>query len=371
MITKLRFNHICGTNHRHANLSSVVACGAVLLLAAGASQAFQAAPVTPPAGPGSAGFTRPDRSGTIKDIKGDVFTLTSRRGDVTVTIPATATIDRIPDGKASRADLKVDARIGVYGAAKDDGSFTATRVVLLPARPASVTVTPPSPPALSAEALAASKAKLEKDTPEITLDTTGAPDLAGFAGRAKAICEAYYPFISAYLHSDGVTPPSKFTQTYREMSGVAYTSGDGCFFSAAYFRSHPDDYGAVVHEMTHVIQNYHGNNPGWLVEAVDDYIRFYRYEPMSKALHFTADRVPNDPQAYQIGAQFLDWAQAKYDKNLVPELNTAMRAGTYSDDIWKQKTNKAIADLWAEWKATLPAGAPKPTVAMGGSPAKQ
>jgi len=326
-----------------------------LTLGAGYVRAFQAPPAPP-----AAGMTRPDRMGTISEIKGDVFTLTSRTGDkVSVTIPSSATIEGFQGAKATRDDLKVDARIGVFGKAADDGVFTATRVILLPARrPRPAGATAPAAPALSAEALAASKAKLEKDIPEITVDTTGAPDLAGFAERAKRICEAYYPFIASYLHTEGVTPPMKFSQTYREMDGVAFTSGDGCFFSAAYFRTHADDYGAVVHEMTHVIQNYHGNNPGWLVEALDDYIRFYRYEPVSKALHFTAGQVPQPtPQAYQVGAQFLDWVQGKYDKTLVPELNTAMRAGTYSDDIWKDKTGKAILDLWAEWKASLPKSA--------------
>ncbi|NMC81349.1 MAG: hypothetical protein GYA63_00640 [Armatimonadetes bacterium] len=330
----------------------------VAVLCGAAFTVPQATAQTPPAGRG-AGFVRPDRSGTISAVKGDVFTLTSRRGDVTVTIPESASIERSPEGKASRADLKIDARIGVFGAEKEDGTFTATRVVLLPER-ANATRRPETyTPKLSAEELAASAAKLEKNTPQITLDTTGAPDLAGFAGRAKAICEAYYPFITAYLHTEGFTPPTKFSQIYREMDGVAYTAGSECHFAAAWFRNRSDDYGAVVHEMVHVIQSYRGNNPGWLVEALDDYIRFYHFEPVIKALNFTADRVPNEPQAYQIGAQFLNWAQTKYDRNLVPDLNSAMRKSQYSDDIWKQKTNKTISELWSEWRSTLPSGKPK------------
>ena len=352
-----RFRCIVTGNCQRGSVIAAALAVSSLVLACRAAWAFQ----TPPTVQRPGGITRPDRNGTISAIKGDVFTLTSRRGDVTVTIPETATIERLPEGKASRADLKVDTRIGVYGAPKDDGTFVATRVVLMPARPAGIPAAAPTPSTLSPEALAASKAKLEKDTPDISLDVTGASDLAGFAARAKGICEAQYPFIAAYLRTDGFEPPKKFTQTYREMDGVAYTSADGCFFSAAYFRTHADDYGAVVHEMTHVIQNYHGDNPGWLVEAVDDYVRFYRFEPVSKMLHFTIEQVPQDePQAYQIGAQFLDWAQTKYEKNLVPELNTAMRKGTYSDDIWKAKTGKTITALWAEWKASLPkAAAPK------------
>lgn len=358
METNQRFRRIASANRRRGSVMAAALTISSFILAGAGALALQAPP-TPPTGPG--GAARPDKSGTISAIKGDVYTLTSRRGDVTVTIPDSATIERRPEGKASRADLKVDVRIGVYGTAKDDGTFVATRVVLMPPRPAGGTGAAPPPPQLSATELAASKAKLEKDTPEITLDTSGASDLAGFASRAKGICESQYPLIIAYLHTDGFEPPKKFGQTYREMGGVAYTTEGGCFFSAAYFRTHADDYGAVVHEMTHVIQNYSGNNPGWLVEALDDYVRFYRYEPVSKMLHFTVEQVPQDqPQAYQIGAQFLDWAQSKYDKNLVPDLNTAMRKGTYSDDIWKTKTGKTITALWAEWKASLPSRTAKP-----------
>lgn len=348
----MRNNHHLRLLARRSRLTGFVPfAAAVLLVAAGRAPAYQAPP---------AGQNRPDRMGSISGIKGDVYTLTSRRGgEVTVTIPASAKLEGVQGAKATRDDLKAGARIGVYGTAGADGTFVATRVVLMPARRPGGAGTPP-PPALSAEALAASRALLEKDTPEITLDTSGAPDLAGFAGRAKAICEAQYPFIAAYLKTDGFTPPKQFNQTYREMDGVAYTSGGGCFFSAAYFRAHPDDYGAVVHEMVHIIQSYKGDNPGWLVEAVDDYVRFYRYEPVSKSLHFTADRVQDQPQAYQIGAQFLDWAQTKYDKNLVPEMNTAMRNGAYTDALWKDKTGKTLTDLWGEWKTTLPPGAPKP-----------
>jgi hypothetical protein len=331
------------------------------LAAGGGARAFQAPPAAP--APGVQAANRPDRMGAISEISGDTYTLTSRRGTVKALILSSVPISGVQGAAASRADLKVGVRIGVFGTAKDDGSMVATRVIVLPAGARPGGPVTPAAPALSPEALAASKALLEKDTPEITVDTTGAPDLAGFASRAKGICEAMYPAIAAYLHTDGVTPPKAFTLTFREMDGVAYTSGDGCHFAAAYFRTHSDDYGAVVHEMTHVIQAYHGNNPGWLVEALDDYVRFYRYEPVSKALHFTSDRVPNDPQAYQIGAQFLNYVQTKYDNTLTPELNTAMRKGAYSDDIWTQKTGKTLAALWAEWKASLPSAAPKAVAA--------
>ena len=47
-----------------------------------------------------------------------------------------------------------------------------------------------------------------------------------------------------------------------------------------YFKANPDDIGAMVHETVHCVQLYRGRgNPGWLVEGVADYVRFFKYEP--------------------------------------------------------------------------------------------
>ena len=36
----------------------------------------------------------------------------------------------------------------------------------------------------------------------------------------------------------------------------------------------------MVHETTHVVQAYRrGARPGWLVEGISDYIRFFKFEP--------------------------------------------------------------------------------------------
>ena len=36
----------------------------------------------------------------------------------------------------------------------------------------------------------------------------------------------------------------------------------------------------MIHETCHVVQRYRGRgNPGWLVEGVADYVRFFVYEP--------------------------------------------------------------------------------------------
>ncbi len=116
--------------------------------------------------------------------------------------------------------------------------------------------------------------------------------------------------------------------------------------------------GAVVHELVHVAQQYRGRrggarNPGWLVEGIPDYIRWFLYEPKP-----TGTRPRNPDQAsytnsYRITAGFLNYVIHKHDKDLIVKLNAAMRQGKYSPDLWKECTGKTIDDLWKDYVATL------------------
>jgi len=58
---------------------------------------------------------------------------------------------------------------------------------------------------------------------------------------------------------------------------VAATAGDRITGSVQFFKAHPDDLGAMIHETVHVVQHYQRrrNNPSWLVEGVADYVRFF------------------------------------------------------------------------------------------------
>jgi hypothetical protein len=143
-------------------------------------------------------------------------------------------------------------------------------------------------------------------------------------------------------------------------TGVMATSGGDqgprIEVSAKYALAHPSDVGAMVHEMVHVVQAYNfGNTPGWLTEAIADWVRWWVYQPGDDHTKVTQKNgVARSP--YRIGARFLDWATHKYDAHLVPQLNLACQAGNYSDDLFKQYTGHTLDELEAEWKSTLPAG---------------
>jgi hypothetical protein len=102
-----------------------------------------------------------------------------------------------------------------------------------------------------------------------------------------------------------------------------------------------------------VVQSYHSrSNPGWLVEGIADYVRFWVFEPQTPKRRLNPDRIKYT-DSYQTTAAFLAWAVQKYDKDLVTKLNAACRKGQYKPDLWKEYTGKDLDALWEEFKQGL------------------
>ncbi len=158
---------------------------------------------------------------------------------------------------------------------------------------------------------------------EFVVDVSDAPEMQEWIDKAARICTREYPLLCEDLKSDGWTPrrviQMRLTSSYR---GVAATSGGRITGSVKYFKSHADDFGAMVHETVHTIQGLgRGNNPGWLVEGIADYERFFKYEP-GKAGPVDPDRSHYDG-SYRVTATFLNFVSEKYDKELVRQAQRA------------------------------------------------
>src|SRR4029079_1285865 len=125
--------------------------------------------------------------------------------------------------------------------------------------------------------------------------------------------------------------------------GVAMAGGSRITGSARYFKAHPEDVGAMIHETTHIVQRYRSrSNPSWLVEGLADYIRNFVFEPGK-------GRRPNPERAhyndsYQTTAAFLVYGTHKYDRTLISKLNTLMREGRYREDGFKEFTGKTVQE---------------------------
>lgn len=137
--------------------------------------------------------------------------------------------------------------------------------------------------------------------------------------------------------------------------GVAGTANDNTDVSAKYALRRPDDIpGVIVHEFAHVVQHYTHDVPGWLVEGIADYVRWFNYEPENKRPHPRPDRA-DARGSYQTTAAFLNWAVRNYDRNLVKQLNQACYDGTYTEAAWTRLTGKSLDALDEQWKAELSA----------------
>lgn len=198
---------------------------------------------------------------------------------------------------------------------------------------------------------------------DFTIDTTAAPELKDWAeNQLSPVLAEWYPKIIALLPSQGYTAPNHFTITLKPIDGVAYTAGTDVTANSVWLKSEigGEAIGSLVHECVHVVQQYGDGSsaPGWLVEGMADYVRWFKYEPQSHGADIIWMRhlrkfTPRYNASYRVSANFLNWVSEKYDQNLVTKLNAAMRDGTYNRDTWKQITGKSVVDLGEEWKKEI------------------
>jgi hypothetical protein len=187
---------------------------------------------------------------------------------------------------------------------------------------------------------------------KITIDTSQAPEMAKWAAHVKTLCEKNYPLICAQLASPDFQPPTAVKIVFENKDGVAWTAGGQITCCTDWFKQHPHDYGAVIHELSHVVQSYHHPVPGWVTEGIADYVRWFKYEPAKRRPHV-------DPQhakytdGYQTTAAFFDWIVRTKNRSFVQRLNAAARDGKYSDELFSQYAHKPVDELWTEFIGSL------------------
>jgi hypothetical protein len=203
---------------------------------------------------------------------------------------------------------------------------------------------------------------------QITIDTCNTPDLTEWSRTVLSpVVREWYPKLVKLLPSQGFEAPTNVSIRFSaSLNGVAETSGTRIGCAARWYRANlkGEAVGSVVHELVHVVQQYGAarrNNPeatrspGWLVEGLADYIRWFLYEPQSHGADLAWMRQRKNLRirydaGYRITANFLNWVIEQYDADIVPQLNAAMRQGRYRESIWKERTDHTLQDLGAEWK---------------------
>lgn len=202
----------------------------------------------------------------------------------------------------------------------------------------------------------------------IEIDASETPDLAEWAKEELApVVRVWYPKIAELLASEGFTAPARVRIAFRAgMGGVAATSGARIQCAASWYRANlkGEAKGSVVHELVHVVQQYGSARrarrdaappPGWLVEGIADYIRWFLYEPETRGAEVSRAMLPRVryDAGYRVSANFIRWVTETYDREIVRKLNAALREGRYRAELWKDSTGRTLEELGDEWKKSL------------------
>lgn len=198
--------------------------------------------------------------------------------------------------------------------------------------------------------------KIEKlRAPTFVLDVSEVANDANalrWGESAKELCEEWFHVLCSFLATDSWTPPETVRLVIKkELAAPGVTSGATISCSHKWITEHPDDFGMVIHELTHVVQNYprSSKNPGWLVEGIADYLRYWKYE--SEVPHRRIGSNASYRDGYGTTGSFLAWMVWKYDRRVVRKLDDALRKNEYRDDLFKEATGKDLSDLWIEFIA--------------------
>ncbi len=201
-------------------------------------------------------------------------------------------------------------------------------------------------------AFASLASSLAAEGPLFTVETdvSAAPECQSFADKSRTLCEEWYPKINEILfNKEHPLPAAKVRVNFEQMKGVAHTSNAVIHVSAEWVtKKKPDDYGMIIHELTHVVQDYQNKvkgEDGWLTEGIADYIRHKYFERDIEKLSINPDK-SSYKQGYTTAAAFLNWLETTQCPDLVHRLNAALHDGAYTDALFKDFCGAALDDLW-------------------------
>lgn len=202
----------------------------------------------------------------------------------------------------------------------------------------SVSVTPPPP------------------TYTLTVENTDA-SLNNEVAQLQGVFAYSYPKIVARFGSATVAKHVTLTIDPNG-TGVAATDMSNAHITvnATYMKQNPDDLAWLTHELAHVVQNYQGGDvPGWFIEGMADYSRYY-YAPAGSNPSWWV--LPGNPSAtdsytagYGVAARFLIWLQEHTSPTIVDQLNHAAQTQQPFAATFQQITGGTVDQLWAQYEA--------------------
>jgi len=186
-------------------------------------------------------------------------------------------------------------------------------------------------------------------------DYSEVPEMAEYANKIARFCEQIYPKIQQRL-SPGSVLSSLVVIFKRNQANPGMTSGFLIYLSSEWFKQHPDDLGAIVHEMTHAVQAYPGGVPSWLTEGIADYMRFWLGYQNSWSYPHCGKESPHYTSGYSCAAAFLRYIERTYKIDIVAQVNARLKVNQYSDSLFQTFTGKTLQQLWQESRQSDCAG---------------
>jgi len=166
--------------------------------------------------------------------------------------------------------------------------------------------------------------------PAIATGSGSDASYAAWVADAKEEMRIWYPKLSDKLALGKYTPPTNFSVRVVSMSGIASTSGTTISVSKQWLSANRQEYGVVIHEMAHVMQNYKGNGAYWATEGLADWTRvhFYR-DPAKKSTPPQGHELYT--QGYEPAAGLLNYIDNQVGGSFLKSLNTALKNDSYND----------------------------------------
>jgi len=189
---------------------------------------------------------------------------------------------------------------------------------------------------------------------KVRVDTRDAPDLTALHESVPKVLAEHLPMMLELLSTPTTRLPDEVRFSARPGIDVpAYAAGNGIVLSAEHFVRNKGDWGCVVHEMTHIVQAYpdFGGKSGWLVEGIADYVRHKANIDDGWHIPTTYKEGQKYTDGYWVAAAFLVFLEKEYDPQIAVTMHRALKDGSYKEELFEQRTGKALDALWEDYKA--------------------
>src|SRR5207244_2755392 len=92
-----------------------------------------------------------------------------------------------------------------------------------------------------------------REAPPVTIDVSAASEARPWAEQAQGLVRDWFPHVCQLLATENYTQPRQLRLVFKpNINAPAYSAGGQITVNAKWIAQHPDDFGMMIHEMTHI-----------------------------------------------------------------------------------------------------------------------